>query len=120
MKRTALRRGTSQLKRTGRIKQRIPPDRGNPTYRAFIREFPCEVAMCQGWPTDCAHVRSRGAGGKDEGNTIPLCRAHHQQQHTVGVVTFAARHGLNLRNAALRYVNLYAQAVGRPTTGEAR
>ena len=35
-------------------------------------------------PSDVAHVRSRGAGGRDLGNVIPLCRECHAVQHAWG------------------------------------
>lgn len=57
------------------------------------RLMPC--AVCGKKPSDPAHVVSRGAGGKDS-DCAPLCRAHHREQHEVGVATFQARHGIAL------------------------
>lgn len=43
----------------------------------------CKV--CGRIGSDPAHIKSRGAGGDDvEWNLMPLCRAHHQEQHKVG------------------------------------
>lgn len=67
-------------------------------------------------PSQPAHVRSRGAGGKDE-DTVPLCgtgmygnssrylrEGCHDKQHREGVLTFGARVGVDLaeRAAAIR------------------
>lgn len=47
------------------------------------RQTPC--LACGKVPTDICHIRSRGAGGKDEPwNLIPLCRADHALQHFQG------------------------------------
>lgn len=53
--------------------------------------LPCAACGHPG-PSDPAHVRSRGAGGKDRANVIPLCKTNtrkgregcHQQQHRLG------------------------------------
>jgi hypothetical protein len=50
---------------------------------------------CSG-PIECAHVRTRGAGGDDRGNTVPLCRRHHRQQHDEGIKSFQAIYDLDL------------------------
>lgn len=52
------------------------------------RELPC--LACGSTPTDIAHIRSRGSGGKDElFNIIPLCRRDHISQHRLGWYSFA-------------------------------
>jgi hypothetical protein len=39
------------------------------------------------------HIRTRGAGGRDDaGNLLALCVAHHRQVHDAGADTFAARY----------------------------
>lgn len=86
-----------------RAKQRRARDFG--TYADFIVLLPCAVS---GWKNgqiiragsiggtlggklgartaivDAAHVTSRGAGGRSEGNLIPLERAYHERQHAHG------------------------------------
>jgi hypothetical protein len=52
--------------------------------------------------SECAHVKSRGAGGKDAGNMVPMCMRHHRQQHAVGIKTFQAAYGIDLRAIAAR------------------
>lgn len=51
-------------------------------------------------PSDPAHVRSRGAGGSDRGNVIPLCRRCHIQQHAKGWAWMRERYGLDELAAA--------------------
>lgn len=71
------------------------------------RLMPCCVPSCNALPpSDPAHVRSRGAGGKDWANVVPMCRRHHRQMHDVGIETFQARHGLALEVVAGRVAEL--------------
>ena len=68
--------------------------RRNPAYVAFVRTMPCLV--CWRMPTEAAHVKSRGAGGNDVGNVVPLCHEHHVEQHTIGIRSFEQRYNLEL------------------------
>ena len=90
MKRTPLRRSNSARKR-----KRYTIAFGSKA--DWVRSLPCLV--CGAVPSDPAHVRSRGAGGT-AADIVPLCRAHHSEQHAVGVRTFSERHGLDLRAEA--------------------
>ena len=71
--------------------QRQPRVRNN-AFLAFLRRQPC--LACGKTPSDAAHVRfvPQGSGwrhvGKGEkpddlGRAVPLCRAHHEQQHSM-------------------------------------
>jgi hypothetical protein len=53
-------------------------------------------------PSDPAHVRARGAGGKDAGNVVPLCRKHHQFMSGVngGIKALEKRFQVSLEVAA--------------------
>jgi len=44
------------------------------------------------------HIRTRGAGGKDEPhNLISLCQKHHNEVHTMGMVGFSEKYqGISL------------------------
>lgn len=65
----------------------------------LCRGLPC--CVCQASPpSDPHHVVSRGAGGKDAGNAVPLCRFHHGELHTIGLLTFQEKHSVNLRLVA--------------------
>lgn len=66
----------------------------------WIRAQNC--AVCFAWPSEAAHVKSRGAGGKAE-DLLPLCRRCHASQHRVGVKTFARTHNLDLAKLAAEY-----------------
>lgn len=55
----------------------------------------CVVPYCEGLG-EPHHVKSQGAGGKDEGNLLPICAIHHTMGHTRGWQTFQREHGLNL------------------------
>lgn len=75
---------------------------------SWIRCLYCVVRF-SGWKDyECygerqaAHVKSRGAGG-DSTHLIPLCTAHHAEQHAVGIKTFAAKYGLDLESLAAEY-----------------
>ena len=60
----------------------------------FIKTLPC--VMCMSTPCDPEHLRKRiphekkgGTGLKPcDSCVVPLCRTHHQQQHSKGFDTF--------------------------------
>ena len=78
------------------------PHRRDDLFRAWVRRRECVVAShgavvsrCLG-ATQFAHVQSRGAGGADLGNGLPLCAGHHTEQHTIGIHSFHAKYRLDL------------------------
>jgi hypothetical protein len=86
---TPLDRGTAELSRETPLRKRNPERKARLFDEQFgsvarVRWFQMqECAACHGWPSECAHVRSRGAGGKAE-DCIPLCKDCHARQHTGG------------------------------------
>ena len=64
-------------------------------HRAFVRRHACVVPGCDGRPTEFAHVKTRGSGGHDSSG-IALCSQHHKEQHSIGILTFQRRYGLDL------------------------
>lgn len=101
------------LKRKTRLRRKTWMRRSNPERRAALkaeqfgpcaamaRTLPCCVLTCDALPpSEAAHVRSRGAGGRDRANVAPLCREHHREQHDVGIVSFEAAHDLDLEAVA--------------------
>jgi len=92
------------------------PKRRNADYLAWISTLPCLLLhrgeVCRvtveqlpdgRWRrSDPAHIKSRGAGGDDIGNTIPLCQRHHREQHDIGITSFAEKYGLDLTDEATR------------------
>ena len=69
-------------------------------YRAWIRTQPCIIC---GRDAEPCHVRSRGAGGTDLGNIVPMCRIHHTEQHKIGIKTFQAKWRVDMVALALQY-----------------
>ena len=67
----------------------------------YVRGMPCLVGVSCSGPIEAAHVRSRGAGGTRR-DLVPLCQAHHREQHQRGKRSFAESHGLDLEAAAAR------------------
>jgi hypothetical protein len=124
MKRTPLRR-TGRLARTSRLRARGKPRfrsyTPNRVFQHFVRtqgcvahwvqnEYPLgkgfvsltiRVSACAG-RIEFAHLTSRGAGGKDEGNGVGLCTRHHREQHAIGIRSFEAKYGISLRVHAER------------------
>lgn len=87
-------------------KARKPLRQRNPARRARLlaEQFGAQAQRCRESaccvcgappPSDPAHVRSRGAGGKDA-DTVPLCRSCHDEQHRVGIASFSEWHGIDL------------------------
>ena len=78
----------------------------NPQYRDWIREKPCMVSHpdhLHVGMTQACHVKSRGAGGKDEGNMVPLCASAHtgpKGQHTIGIKTFQKMYDIDMKAKA--------------------
>lgn len=50
--------------------------------------------------SDPHHVRSRGAGGSDIDNVIPLCRRHHQMFHQEGLPRMEDKYGTKFNSLA--------------------
>ena len=46
------------------------------------------------------HVKTRGSGGEDKLNVVPLCAIHHAEIHTIGRNTFDKKYGVSLSDCA--------------------
>ena len=58
---------------------------------AEVVNSPCLV--CKRRPVDAAHIRTKKASGINERwNYMPLCREHHSEQHTIGIITFIKKY----------------------------
>jgi len=84
-----------------------------PTYTERVQRLPCcvcrrRIGHTYG-PAEAAHVKSRGAGGGEVGNLVPLCHHHHERQHRMGIKSFQAHYGVNLALEAER-VRQYVEA----------
>src|SRR5262245_6313406 len=103
--RTALKRRTALKTSRRRIrvkgKSRFPKKR-DPEYCEWVRRRWCVLWLrgdCSG-RLEVAHVKSRGAGGGDVGNVVPLCTKHHARQHTMGRSAFEMAYRRNLATEA--------------------
>lgn len=63
-------------------------------YADKIRACFCVVPGCPE-PSEAAHFKSRGAGGKAR-HLFPCCSAHHREQHDLGIETWQRKYGLDL------------------------
>jgi len=81
--------------------------------REWIRAQACAICPSgkQSSPTECAHVHTKRNAGDDH-NLVPLCKAHHAEQHRVGVQTFATQHGVDLEARAVAYWARYDKEMG--------
>jgi hypothetical protein len=82
------------------------PHNVDEAYRDYIRGLPCCVSGL--YPVDPAHVKSRGSGGADLGNMVPLVHhLHRELDHQIGRREFEAKYGVDLaaiaRNLGERY-----------------
>jgi hypothetical protein len=81
-----------------------------------VRAMPClcrghgALVRCSGDIVD-AHVKTRGSGG-GRFDVVPLCDGHHTEQHRIGIRTFAARYGLDLRAEADRIAIAHSEPLG--------
>ena len=128
MKRTGLKRKTP-LRRTGGLKRVNKERKARRDAEAFghqaglCRQMPCVACELLKYPgmateawsqyaartmrapvtawfgSDPHHIPTRGAGGIDK-DTVPLCRAHHDEWHRTGEHTFAAKYDVDLRAVA--------------------
>lgn len=122
---TPPRRSGKRIKAKGKARFKVSgqPDRA---YRAWIRKQVCAIPATSTWLPDwslravihACHVRSRGAGGRDYGNLVPMCATHHQEQHSIGQRSFEKRHGVNLKALAAYYQGLYEGQSNPPWLAE--
>ena len=126
LKRTRLKSRGSRTKKSG---GHLFPRNVDLAYRAFIRTLPCILAGRMGrvfgpdsyWFTEihlctsrtrCCHLRARGAGGPDVGNTWPGCDAAHDEQHRIGIPAFQKRWNLKLEHIAAGLALRYQETGG--------
>lgn len=69
---------------------------------AFVRWIWAHACVaCGHYPSTCAHVTSRGAGGTWR-DIVPLCVRCHGEQHVIGIESFERRHAIDLQAEARR------------------
>lgn len=67
-----------------------------------IRAMSCLVGVDCSGQIVAAHVKARGMGGCNSSrrSLIPLCWGHHEEQHRIGIATFAQRYALDLERSS--------------------
>ncbi len=79
-------------------------------YLEYVSRLSCLACLQTGYKThdrcDPAHVKSRGAGGHDRGNVVPLCRIHHTEQGW-GIKSFQSKYAIDLKAEAKRIEEAY-------------
>jgi hypothetical protein len=82
------------------LRQRQPRQKDN-KHLAYIRSLPCCICF-DPTSTEAAHIRTAkieigkddfGWGRPDDKWTVPLCGAHHREQHTMNEMAFWAKYG---------------------------
>ena len=64
-------------------------------YLTFIRSLPCSIQGC-GYDSEAHHIETGGIGMKGSDLlTIPLCRYHHSQYHSIGRMTFCDKYNID-------------------------
>ena len=73
------------------------PEYEDPEYLKKIEGLPCTVFTTYGCKGKVVahHVKTKGAGGKDKGGTIPLCVLHHDEWHFRGRTSFQMKYGID-------------------------
>jgi hypothetical protein len=113
--------GTSEqlVEQAEPIEELVIPNGDWPEYRKFVGQIRCVVCQhSRGIDADgnnveevsykpelirvadVHHLTSRGAGGDDAENIVPLCRVHHGEFHSMGVNTFQLHYNVDLRFVA--------------------
>lgn len=96
-------------------------DKEWPELRDFVRKVRCVVCQtnkgrnANGEPvepdsytpemfrvSDPHHVKTRGAGGIDADNLVPLCRYHHDEVGRIGSISFQVQYNIDLGAVAKR------------------
>jgi hypothetical protein len=70
-------------------------------HREFIKSLPCSVAICRSRFTVPAHTPGLGGARgmrqkRSDFETIPLCKLHHNEQHSIGWPDFISKYELDL------------------------
>lgn len=78
-----------------------------PRFLQWLRGRPCLIGGTCAGRIEAAHVDYAGGKGMSikvaDRYAVPMCSAHHGEQHLAGVKTFEARHKVSLIEAANEY-----------------
>lgn len=88
----------ARIPRNTPMKAKQPDPRRSRSHLGFIRGLPC-CACGRGPRSEAAHIRAGTDGGMgikpSDRYTLPLCPAHHREQHSKSEVTFWADLGVD-------------------------
>ena len=88
-----------RLKRS-KLGVRTPLQKVWPRHRRWVKSHGCCVLGCVARSVDFAHLRSTANAGTGQMPHdifgISLCRAHHDEQHRIGVAAFSRKYGIDL------------------------
>ena len=77
----------------------------NERYKELIRSKPC-VSCSRPGPSDPHHIKTRGSGQGHDTYCTPLCRPHHQLQHSGNGLPL-----LVLYEGAVKYLTEYLRGI---------
>lgn len=84
-----------------------PAEKSAPAFLQWIRTRNCLVGGTCAGKIEAAHVDyagDKGIGTKvSDRYAVPLCSAHHAEQHMAGIKTFEDRHAVSMLNASHIY-----------------
>lgn len=82
----------------------------NKRYLEFIRTLPC--CVCKGF-SEAHHGDTGGLAVKcNDTRSIPMCSRCHQENHTVGKITFQVRHNIDFKDIQIRCLETYIMNMG--------
>lgn len=96
----------------------------DPAFLAWLRNQPCCISGVRSgeWITvpfpdgstakvpariEAAHVKTRGSGGVDRGNAVPLELSQHRALHRIGIKTWQRERKVDLHELAKKYAADY-------------
>jgi hypothetical protein len=84
-----------------------PPRKVWPRHRRWVKSHGCCVPGCDATTVDFAHLRSASNAGTGQKPHdifgVSLCRAHHDEQHSLGIEAFDLKYGIDLSALAAEF-----------------
>jgi len=84
-----------------------PSEKSATSFLQWLRGRPYLIGGNCAGRIEAAHVDyagDKGMGTKSSDRyAVPLCAAHHAEQHNAGIRTFEARHNVNMLSASMAY-----------------
>jgi hypothetical protein len=97
----------------------VPPRKIWPRHRRWVKSHGCCVPGCDATSVDFAHLRSASNAGTGQKPHdffgVSLCRAHHDEQHALGVDAFDRKYRIDLGALAAEFARRSPDAEMRAT-----